>query len=206
MLLRNDGGKWLIAGFYPKALAMAGHDGLWYWTQARTYAQNKQPWDAWLFYGAAQTLLKPTDFVLSTHSDKLRNEASGATPPPLSDGISPNTPLVIKAAGAAPASPVPAKGVAGTAPAQASSTDFRFTALTVADPNSPESTAPMLSVHVGAEPLQDPTAARQRNLDAARSLLNAYPELRKPFDRIAITTDAPGQPPLTTIVPLSEVK
>src|ERR1035437_5512789 len=40
---------WLLAGLYPKPMTAAGHDGLWYWTQARQMARDKQPWNAWLF-------------------------------------------------------------------------------------------------------------------------------------------------------------
>ena len=34
-LLRQDQGRWLLAGLYPKPLTAAGHDGLWYWKEAR---------------------------------------------------------------------------------------------------------------------------------------------------------------------------
>ncbi len=40
-LLRQDQGQWTMAGFYPKPLTAAGHDGLWYWTQARTMTAQK---------------------------------------------------------------------------------------------------------------------------------------------------------------------
>jgi hypothetical protein len=206
LLLRQDAsGKWLITGFYPKQLTLAGHDGLWYWSQARTYAQNKQPWDAWLFYQAAQTLLRPADFLLSTHLEKLRNESAAAAPPALSEGISPQTPLVVKAAGTAPV-PAPAKTNSGTASAPEAPTDFRFTSLSLADPPNPGSVSPMLSVHLRADALSDPTAARQRNVEAARALLAAYPELRKPFENISVTAESPNQPPLTTVLPLADLK
>jgi hypothetical protein len=202
MLLRNDSGRWLIAGFYPKPLTIAGHDGLWYWTQARTFAQSKQLWDAWLYYQAAQTLLRPTDFVLSTHLDKLRNEVQSATPPTLSEGISSDIPLVVKSPGAAGS----VNEKANAAPLTGAPAEFRFTSLSLADPNTPESSTPMLSVHLRAEALPSPDAARQRNMDAARALVTAYPEMRKPFDRIAVTTESANQPPLTTILTMSEVK
>ena len=40
-LMRQEQGKWQLAGFYPKPLTAAGHDGLWYWTQARQFAAEK---------------------------------------------------------------------------------------------------------------------------------------------------------------------
>lgn len=207
MLLRQDtGGKWLIAGFYPKPLTLAGHDGVWYWTQARSYAQNKQPWNAWLFYQAAQTLLRPADFVLSSHLEKLRNEATAAAPPALSDGVSPDTPLVLKAASPSASFPAATKGQPAATAAQQAAADFRFTDLSLADPTIPTAGTPMLSVHMRADALPDPAAARQRNMDAARALLSWYPELRKPFETISITTESPNQPPLTTTSAIADVK
>lgn len=206
LLLRQDAtGKWLIAGFYPKPSTIAGHDGLWFWNQARAYAQKKQLWNAWLSYQAAQTLLRPTDFILSTHLEKLRTEATSAAPPALSEGISPETPLVVKAVGAPPA-PVQKSGNGNTNAALAASTDFRFTALSFSDPATPGAATPMLSAHLRADSLTDPTAARQRNMEAAKSLLAAYPELRTSVDSISITTESPNQPPLTTTFPIADVK
>ena len=37
----------MLAGFYPKPLTAATHDGLWYWTQARQLEKGQQPWNAW---------------------------------------------------------------------------------------------------------------------------------------------------------------
>ncbi|GAC1430607.1 MAG: hypothetical protein NVSMB62_27890 [Acidobacteriaceae bacterium] len=204
MLLRQEGAgpqaKWLLAGIYPKPLTLAGHDGLWFWTQGRQFAERKQQWNAWLFFQTAQTLLRPADFVISTHLDKLHTEAAAATPPPLSDGISPATPLVLKSSAiqnTATKSPAPA------APAAAG--DLHFTALSLAEPTT-GSTAPLLAVHLRADPLTDPAGARQRNTDAARALVSAYPELRTPFQVIAITADSPGQPPLTTEVQTGDLR
>ena len=96
-LLRKEGGRWLMAGVYPAAAAMAGHDGLWYWRQARQAASAKQTMTAWLDFSTAEELLRPAAFVDSTHLEKLQKERSAAAPPVLSDGVSPDTPLVLKA-------------------------------------------------------------------------------------------------------------
>jgi hypothetical protein len=175
--------QWLLAGFYPKPLTAAGHDGLWYWTQARQMVREKQPWNAWLYYQAAQKLLQPADFVLSTHLDKLRTEAAAATPPALSDGIGVDAPLVVKAAGGA---------------------EYRFTALSLED--SPGQSAPDVAAHLRVEPLPDQATARKRNDAAASALLAAYPELRKPFHGISVYAEAPGQNPLVTEQPMAEIK
>lgn len=97
MLLRRDAGRWLLAGFFPGPTTAAGHDGLWYWKEARRLAAAKQIWSAWLFYGEARSLLLPASFVQTTHLERLDDERKAAVPPALSAGISATTPLVVKA-------------------------------------------------------------------------------------------------------------
>ena len=41
LLLRQEGGAWKLAGLYPKAMTAGGHDGLWYWKQARTLGRGQ---------------------------------------------------------------------------------------------------------------------------------------------------------------------
>ncbi len=201
LLLRQEQGKWLLAGFYPKPMTAAGHDGLWYWTQARQFSKEKQPWNAWLYYQAATMLLRPADFVLSSHLDKLRTETAAAAPPALSEGISVDAPLVVKGANGA---------------------EYHFTGLTVDDSlNQP---ALDIAAHLRADPSPAPNPnaeakpgakapapvtsidPRQRNTDAMIALLAAYPELRKPFHGVEIYAEAPGQPPLSTELPMAEIK
>jgi hypothetical protein len=174
---------WLLAGLYPKPMTAAGHDGLWYWTQARQMARDKQPWNAWLFFQEARKLLQPTDFVLSTHLDKLRSEITDVAPPALSEGVSVDAPLVVKAA---------------------DGTEYRFIGLGVDDSVAPSSLD--LAVQLRVEPLADQAAARQRNAAAARALLAAYPELRKPFHGVQVSAEAVGQIPFSTEQPMAEIK
>jgi hypothetical protein len=182
-LLRQEQGKWLLAGFYPKPMTAAGHDGLWYWTQARQMVKDKQTWNAWLYYQAAEKLLQPADFVVSTHLDKLRTEASGAAPPALSDGVSIDAPLVIKGA---------------------DGTEYHFTGLGV-DDSLAQSTLD-IEAHLHVDSVTDQAAARKHNNDAASALLAAYPELRKPFHGVWIYSEAPNQNPFATEQPIAEVK
>jgi hypothetical protein len=101
-LLRQDAsGAWSLAGFYPKALTAVGHDGLWYWTQAREQTKEKHLWTGYLLYQEAQSLLQPAGFVGSSHLEKLHKEASSSAPPALSEGIGPDMPLVVKGQGGA---------------------------------------------------------------------------------------------------------
>jgi hypothetical protein len=182
-LLRQEQGQWEMAGFYPKALTAAGHDGLWYWTQARTMTAQKQPWDAWLYYVEAENLLLPTNFIQSTHLEKLKAEESAAAPPQLSDGVSPEAPLVVK-------------GTDGV--------EYHFTGLGVDDSLAKDKID--VIAHLKVEQIGDAVAARKRNADAMAALLTAYPEMRKPFHGVWMFAEAPGQNPFATEQAMSDIR
>jgi hypothetical protein len=174
-LLRQEQGKWLMAGLYPMPLTAAGHDGLWYWTQARQMATRKEPWNAWLYLREAETLLQPAGFVQSSHLEKLQAEVTSAAPPALSDGVSAEVPLVVKAK---------------------DGTEYRFTGLGVDD--SLGGAAVDVAAHLKIDAVGDQAAARKRNIAAMAALLAAYPELRKPFHGVWIFAEATGQPAYAT--------
>ena len=181
-LLRQDQGQWTMAGFYPKPLSAAGHDGLWYWTQARTMTAQKERWNAWLYYQQAENLLTPVNFVQSTHLEKLKAEASAAAPPALSEGVSAEAPLVVK-------------GPDGV--------EYHFTALGVDDSLAKDKIDIM--AHLKVDQIGDPVAARKRNSDAMVALLAAYPEMRKSFHGVWMVADVPGQNPFATEQAMSEI-
>lgn len=202
-LLRQERG-WLMAGLYPKPLTAAGHDGVWYWTQARTLAEQRQHWNAYLYYREAQMLLQPVNFVSSTNLEKLKKEAEAASPPALSSGISPETPLVVKAANGA---------------------EYRFTALSLDD--SPGGGQLDVSVHLEHEESADsaddtstpdgtapqkkkvaapvPLSLKTRSSNAMTALLAAYPELRGRFHGVWVSADVPGQSPVVTEEPMAQI-
>jgi hypothetical protein len=181
-LLREDAGQWGMAGFYPKPLSAAGHDGLWYWTQARAMTTQKERWNAWLYYLQAESLLIPVNFVQSTHLEKLKAEASAAAPPVLSEGVSAEAPLVVK-------------GPDGV--------EYHFIALGVDD--SLEKDKIDITAHLKVDQIGDPVTARKRNTDAMIALLSAYPELRKPFHGVWMIADVPGQNPFATEQAMNEI-
>jgi hypothetical protein len=181
-LLRQDEGKWGMAGFYPKPLSAAGHDGLWYWTQARAMAAQKERWNAWLYYQQAQNLLIPVNFIQSSHLEKLKTEANTAAPPALSEGVSAESPLVVKGADGA---------------------EYHFTGLGVDDSLAKDKVDVM--AHLKVDQIGDAVAARKRNNDAMVALLAAYPEMRKSFHGVWIVTDVPGQNPFATEQAMSEI-
>jgi hypothetical protein len=181
-LLRQDQGRWAMAGFYPKALTAAGHDGLWYWTQARAMVARKEHWNAWLYYQQAQSLLQPTGFVQSSHLEKLKSEQAAAAPPALSDGINPSAPLVVKGA---------------------NGTEYRFIGLGVDD--SLGASKIDVVAHLKVDSAADPAVAKKRNADAASALVAAYPELRKAFHGVWIFAETSGQNPYATEEAMGEI-
>jgi hypothetical protein len=188
LLLRQEAGQWQLAGLYPRHLTANGHDGLWYWKQARTLTAAKEPWNAWLYYQEAQSLLLPANFVSSTHLDKLQTELTSALPPAISSGLNSDTPLVVKAA---------------------DGQEFRFTALSVQDaPVQAAASSAQLDVlaHIRVESIGDSTAARQRNIAAASALLAAHPELRKSFHGVWVFADAAGQNSYSTELAMPDIK
>lgn len=184
LLLRQDstGSPWQLAGLYPKATTAAGHDGLWYWKQARTLAAAKQPWSAYIFYEEAQNLLQPAGFVSSTHLENLRSERTAATPPALANGIGTDNPLVLKGADGA---------------------EYRFTAIL--PDNTLNKDKIDVAAHLKVDSLGDANTARQRNLAAMSTLLAAHPELRQTFHGVWIFSDAPGQNPVANEAAMDEI-
>ena len=181
LLLREDGEKWLLAGVYPKELTAGGHDGLWYWLDARAEKAKKQPWDAWLEYQEAQALLQPVPFVSSTHLEKLGAELAEAVPPELK-GVGASAPLVVKGA---------------------DGTEYRFTAVGVDDSLGKEKVD--VEAHLAVEQLGDAMVARKRNVDAMAALVAAHPELRAAFHGVWIFADASGQAPYGTEESMAEI-
>lgn len=181
-LLRKEQGGWQMAGFYPKATTAAGHDGLWYWTQARGMVTRKELWNAWLHFGQAETLLVPAGFVQSTHLEKLRTERTAAAPSALSDGVTAEAPLVVKGKGGM---------------------EYRFIGLGVDDSLAKEKVD--VVAHLKVDAVTDVVAARKRNTDAMSALLGAYPEMRKAFHGVWIFAEAAGQNPFATEQAMSEI-
>ncbi len=73
LILAWDGSAWRLAGVSAHQGMFDGHDGIWYWTRARGFA-NVDPWSAWYSYDAARYLLIPVDFLSSPNLDKLQQE------------------------------------------------------------------------------------------------------------------------------------
>ncbi len=187
LLRQTTDGTWQLAGLFPRAVTAAGHDGLWYWRAARSAASSHQNWTAWVDYQEAEQLLKPVGFVTSSHLDQLRDEQVKATPPALSSGIGPDTPLILKSKDGTE------YRITGLGPDNSLATDridlsMRFTADPIADP------------------IADPVAARARNRTVASALLNSYPDLRDHFHGVWVFAESPNAPPFASEEPIAQLQ
>ncbi|HEY3988669.1 MAG TPA: hypothetical protein VGM02_05165 [Acidobacteriaceae bacterium] len=159
-------GPWQLAGFFPKPLTVAGHDGLWYWKQARSYAQQKQSWNAWFYYSTAAFLLQPAGYLSSTNFEKLIDEQQATRPADLPDV----KPLMVNANGAT----------------------YRISSVRTDDALGGLD----LVVHYGSADNADPVVARTNTIAVMQGLLKLHPELREGFHGLWVFADAAsgGQP------------
>ncbi len=181
-LMRQENGRWDLAGLYPKALTAAGHDGVWYWKQARAFAQEKEQWNSWLYMQQAQALLLPANFVSSTHLDKLQSELTADAPPAVASGLSNDAPLVVKGPDGA---------------------EYRFTSVTVDDSLGKDKVD--VSAHLKVDAMGDPASARKRNVDAMTALVAAHPEFKQAFHGVWVFAEAPGGSPYATELAMTEI-
>ena len=182
-LLLQQGSGWKMAGFYPHPRTAVGKDGLWYWTAARANVKAKMPWLAWVQYDEANELLRPASFVSSTDLDKLLAEQRAGAPPALSDGISVQTPLVVKGTGVQ---------------------EFHFTAI--ANEQAGDGGSLHLVLHYAAEPLAGAEPNRVRDAAAAEAMIKAHPELRQGYGTVIVFADMPGQNPSVLSLPMTEIR
>jgi hypothetical protein len=84
--------SWRLGGVSVRQGIVDGHDGVWYWSRARTLATTSGPWSAWYSFDMARYLLLPVDFLSSPNMDKLNREQTqlkdvpGPFPLSLDDG------------------------------------------------------------------------------------------------------------------------
>jgi len=69
--------KWMLAGLFSKSMVLVGHDGIWYWSSARKYAEQNMNWDAWFYYRAASYLLNPLDMLSSLNLERFNMKPTG---------------------------------------------------------------------------------------------------------------------------------
>jgi hypothetical protein len=173
--LLQKNGDWQLAGLFVKPLLVAGHDSVWYWTNARAFNQKNQKWNAYFYYTTAAYLASPADFMTSANLDKLNQEAQTAKP----DGLPGAQPMVITSGN-------------NTFPVSQIHTDGSLGGLD-------------LVLRYSTAETSDPVATRARNLELMKATLQAHPELREGFHGLWVFAEAPNQRPYGNELAMSEI-
>jgi len=164
LILAQDGGKWMLAGFFAKPMITAGHDGLWYWTSARKYKQANGKWAAWMYYRMATNLLEPLDNLSSPNLQKLQQETEEVKPTDFPHD-----------------KPVTVNSPAGAIQVTAVDTTTAFGGLDLDVHYTPDAGQ--------AAQLHDPPSARKQVVDVMSALLTSHPELKDAFHGIWVHAD-----------------
>lgn len=159
ILSETSPNHWMLAGLFSNPMLEAGHDGLWYWTKAREFAQKKMDWNAWLYYQAAGALLQPAPFLSSPNLGKLRQEADRIRPPDF-PGAAPTT--------------LSTGGSTFSISSVGITTEFGGLDLEVQ--YLPDATQ--------LSQLRDPVSARKQAITVMTALLERHPDLRAAFHGI----------------------
>lgn len=169
-------GTWQLAGFFPRPLLAAGHDGVWYWEHARTYARANQLWNAYFYFQTAAYLLVPADFVSSANLEKLLQEQTAATPP----GLPGMQPMTVSAQGN-----------------QFSITDLHtdasFGGLDMV-------------IGYKTNDVSDSAATRTKTVALMKALLAQHPEWKDAFHGLWVFANAPSQHPFALELPMTEIE
>jgi hypothetical protein len=179
MILANDpagSAQWKLAGIFVRPLTSAGHDGVWYWSQARAYATRKQEWNAYFYYQTAVDLLTPVDFISSPNLDKLQKEMNGVRP----------------------------EDLPGTEPMKVAVNQQVFEITDVHTDGSLGGLD--LVVNYKTSDVSDPVATRSRNIDVMKALLKRHPELREAFHGLWVYAHAEGQKPFAIELPMNQIQ
>ena len=175
MLLEKNAGTWQLAGFFPRPLLSAGHDGVWYWEKARALNKAGHPWSAYFYYQTAAYLLLPAEFVDSNNFDKLIQELRAATP----GGLPGAQPMTVNVDG----SPV-------------AITNLRTdSALGGFD----------LVVRYETADVSNLATARTRSVALMKALLALHPDWKDAFHGMWVFANAPNQQPFSLELSMPEI-
>ena len=175
----SNNGRWKLAGFIAKPLIAAGHDGLWYWTEARIHAKKQERWSAWFYYQTAEYLLNPADFFSSPALAKLQREAAASRP----ENLPGEEPMTLAAGDAV----------------------YTITGLRTDASLSGPGGGLDLVVQEKVPSVADPVAARASILALMQALLTQHPELRSSFHGLWVYANAPGAQPFAIELPMSQI-
>lgn len=172
--------RWMLGGFFSKPMIQAGHDGLWYWTSARNYAQKSMNWDAWFYYRLAAYSLQPVDFLSSPNLEKLQHEADRVRP----DNLPGTKPLMLSAHGS-------------VFQVATIDTTALFGPLDLEVHYVPDTTQ--------TAQLRDPPTARKQVTEVMMALLALHPELHDAFHGIWVQADQGSAEVFSLELPMDQI-
>ncbi|HEY1985629.1 MAG TPA: hypothetical protein VGG85_09475 [Terracidiphilus sp.] len=180
LILSKNNNRWMLAGFFSKPMTDAGHDGIWYWTSARHFAQKQMKWDAWFYYRLASNLLNPVDFLTSANLEKLQHETDQVRP----DNLPGTKSLLLNANGSS----------------YEVTTIDTSSALGALD----------LEIHYNpsaaqVSQLRDPPSARKQVLDVMTSILALHPEVHEAFHGIWVHADQGDASVFSLELPMDQI-
>ncbi|MGC2636255.1 MAG: hypothetical protein WA294_03685 [Acidobacteriaceae bacterium] len=180
MVLANDPAgseTWKLAGFFTRPMTMGGHDGVWFWQQARDYAAKKENWNAYFYFQTAEFLLDPVDFLTSPNLQKLRSEAEKVQP----------------------------EGLPGAAPMHLPGGGQTYSVTNIHTGELADQLDLVLTYEAAAN--ADPVAARAQVTAVMRALLAAHPELRSAFHGLWVYASTPDrQHPFALELPMGQIE
>jgi hypothetical protein len=170
--------QWKLAGAFIHGLTSAGHDGVWFWTQAREFAKKGQHWNAYFYYQTAASLLTPVFFLSSPNLDKLLKEQAAIAPSGLPTN---NQPMLVAGSGGQ--------------------------GFVVGDMHTDSSLGGLdLVINYKATNVSDPVASRTRNVELMKALLAQHPELREGFHGLWAFANAPNERPFANELPMGQIQ
>jgi hypothetical protein len=176
LILQQDAGQWKLAGFYPKPLQIAGHDGAWYVTRAREYKRNGQTHNSWFYYQLAYEMWQPFPAMNAPTLDKLYDEMQQVQP----NDVPSNGPVQLNAGGKS----------------------YKMTALFPAAVGD----AVDLVVKYESPDISDTAKTFQDNTNVIKALVAKYPELREGFGGIVARAVAPNGQDYGTLLAMKDIK
>jgi hypothetical protein len=177
-VLQQEGGQWKLAGFYARASSIAGHDGNWYLSQARSFKSKGQTHNAWLYYLAAWDLTTPVPFMSTAALDQIGEEAQTVKP---ADMPTVEQPMRLTAA---------------------NGKTYNVTQLFAV----PVIDGLGLVVKYQVPDVSNTSLAFQDNMEVMKDLVAKYPELRDAFSSIVARAVAPNGQDYGTLLAMKDVK
>jgi hypothetical protein len=179
MILQNEpagSAQWKLAGLFIRPLTAAGHDGVWFWRQARAYGEKQQNWNAYFYYQTAEALLNPADFFSSPNLQKLQKEAQEVRP----ENLPGQNPLPLSADGQS----------------------LEITGLRTESFQGGLD----LVVDYKAKDVSGPVATRTQILGLMKAVLGQYPELRSGFHGLWVYAYPDNGQPFAIELPMNQIQ